>query len=196
MKIKQIKLQLVLALTGFLLFFLTYLYYPSINKGKILEDQSVEKDSEKSSEKDGATAFEDMEYKGLYDLDKPFTVKSKKAYILNEDPDVVYMTDMYVILYLSGDRIVEITSLSGRYNKSNYNCFFEENVRATDGETLITAKNLDLLATENFAEIYNDVYLDHGSGDLEADRINYNFETKNFKGGVKHFKSAVKVMLG
>ena len=181
MKKKQIKLQLVLALTGFLLFFLTYLYYPSINKGKILEDQSVEKDSEKSSEKDGATAFEDMEYKGLYDLDKPFTVKSKKAYILNEDPDVVYMTDMYVILYLSEDRIVEITSLSGRYNKSNYNCFFEENVRATDGETLITAKNLDLLATENFAEIYNDVYLDHGSGNLEADRINYNFETKNFK---------------
>ena len=181
MKKKQIKLQLVLALTGLLLFFLTYLYYPSINKGKILEDQSVEKDSEKSSEKDGATAFEDMEYKGLYDLDKPFTVKSKKAYILNEDPDVVYMTDMYVILYLSEDRIVEITSLSGRYNKSNYNCFFEENVRATDGETLITAKNLDLLATENFAEIYNDVYLDHGSGNLEADRINYNFETKNFK---------------
>ncbi len=181
MKKKQIKLQLVLALTGFLLFFLTYLYYPSINKGKILEDQSVEKDSEKSSEKDGATAFEDMEYKGLYDLDKPFTVKSKKAYILNEDPDVVYMTDMYVILYLSEDRIVEITSLSGRYNKSNYNCFFEENVRATDGETLITATNLDLLATENFAEIYNDVYLDHGSGNLEADRINYNFETKNFK---------------
>ena len=123
MKKKQIKLQLVLALTGFLLFFLTYLYYPSINKGKILEDQSVEKDSEKSSEKDGATAFEDMEYKGLYDLDKPFTVKSKKAYILDEDPDVVYMTDMYVILYLSEDRIVEITSLSGRYNKSNYNCF-------------------------------------------------------------------------
>ena len=51
----------------------------------------------------------------------------------------------------------------------------------SDGETLITAKNLDLLATENFAEIYNDVYLDHGSGNLEADRINYNFETKNFK---------------
>ena len=181
MKKKQIKLQLVLALTGFLLFFLTYLYYPSINKGKILEDQSVEKDSEKSSEKDGATAFEDMEYKGLYDLDKPFTVKSKKAYILDEDPDVVYMTDVYLILYLSENRIVEITSLSCRYNKRNYNCFFQENVRATDGETLITAKNLDLLATENFAEIYNDVYLDHGSGNLEADRINYNFETKNFK---------------
>jgi len=181
MKKKQIKLQLVLALTGFLLFFLTYLYYPSINKGKILEDQSVEKDSEKSSEKDGTTAFEDMEYKGLYDLDKPFTVKSKKAYILDEDPDVVYMTDVYLILYLSENRIVEITSLSGRYNKRNYNCFFQENVRATDGETLITAKNLDLLATENFAEIYNDVYLDHGSGNLEADRINYNFETKNFK---------------
>ena len=59
-------------------------------------------------------------------MDKPFNVKSNEAYILKNDPDVVYMKNMHVTLYLSENRIVKITSLKGRYNKENYNCFFEQ----------------------------------------------------------------------
>ena len=122
-----------------------------------------------------------MEYKGLYDFDKPFKVKSKEAYVLNEEPDIVYMKNMHVILKFSENRIIEITSLKGSYNKSNYNCFFEQDVHATDGEIKITADNLDLLATENFVKIYNDVNLDYASGYLQADKIDYDLETKHFK---------------
>ena len=60
-------------------------------------------------------------------------------------------------------------------------CFFEKNVRATDGETNIFAKNLDLLATESVVQIYNNVELMYPTGSLKADKIDYNFETKNFK---------------
>ena len=91
------------------------------------------------------------------------------------------MKNMHVILYLSDNRVVEITSLRGRYNKENYNCFFEQDVLATDGEIIITAKNLDLLATENIMKIYNDVNLDNATSFLQADKIDYNFETKYFK---------------
>ena len=94
---------------------------------------------------------------------------------------ILQMKNMYVILYLSGNRIVEITSLKGRYNKENYNCFFEQEVLATDGETIITSQNLDLLATENIMKIYNDVNLDNATSFLQADKIDYNFETKYFK---------------
>ena len=38
-----------------------------------------------------------------------------------------------------------------------------------------------LLATENFIEIYNNVNLYDTKSTLQADKINYNFETKNFK---------------
>ena len=91
------------------------------------------------------------------------------------------MKNMYVILYLSDSRIVEITSLKGRYNKKNYNCFFEQDVLAVDGETIITAENLDLLATKNIMKVYNDVNLYNATGSLQADKIDYNFETKYFK---------------
>ena len=163
------------------MFILTYFYYPSIKKDKLLKDQSVNKDFQKVEDIDQSTSFKNLEYKGLYDLNKPFTVKSKEAYILNQEPDIVYMKNMYVILYLSDNRKVEITSLKGRYNKENYNCFFEQDVHATDGDTIITAKNLDLLATKNIMKVYNDVNLDNATGSLQADKIDYNFETKYFK---------------
>ena len=181
MKKKQRGVQFTLVSIGLLLIIATYFYYPSIKKGKLLKDQSVNKDFQKVENIDQSTAFENLEYKGLYDLNKPFRVKSKEAYILNQEPDIVHMKNMYVILYLSDNRIVEITSLKGRYNKENYNCFFEQDVLATDGDTIITAKNLDLLATENIMKVYNDVNLDNATGSLQADKIDYNFETKHFK---------------
>ena len=181
MKKKQRGVQFVLVTIGLLLIIATYFYYPSIKKDKILKDQFVNKDSQKVKNIDQSTSFENLEYKGLYDLDKPFRVKSKEAYIQSQEPDIVYMKNMHVILYLSDNRVVEITSLRGRYNKENYNCFFEQDVFATDGEIIITAKNLDLLATENIMKVYNDVNLDNGTSFLQADKIDYNFKTKYFK---------------
>ena len=177
MKKKQLRLQFTLVFIGLLLLFLTYLLYPSINKNKL----SVDRDFEKTIAADKITTFESLEYKGVYNFDKPFKVKSETAYILNEEPDIVYMSSMHVTLYLSDGRIVNITSDNGRYNKITYDCFFEQNVKATDENTIILAENLDLLATENFVEIYNDVSLEYNTNYLLADKINYNFETKHFK---------------
>ena len=181
MKKQQQKMQLVLIFIGFSLILLTYFYYPYMEKNKLLKDQFAQEDSEKTLEDAPLTAFENIEYQGLYDLDKPFSVKSEKAHILDEEPDIVYMTNMNVVLYLKDERIVRIISNRGRYNKATYDCFFEEDVRATDGETKIFSENLDLLATENFVKIYNSVKLNHSTGSLRADKIDYDFETKYFK---------------
>lgn len=180
MKKKEQKTQLVLISIGLLLILLTYFYYPYMSKDKLQEDQFVLQDSEKTSFNDQSTAFESVEYEGLYDLNKPFSIKSEKAYILDIDPDVVYMTSMHVTLYLK-DRTVNILSDRGRYNKVTHDCFFEENVVATDGKTKIFAENLDLLANKNFIKAYNDVKLNHPMGGLVADKIDYDLETKQFK---------------
>ena len=181
MKKKQRRVQLTLVFIGLLLFFLTYFFYPNINKDKLTKDQSIGKNVDETAIADKTTTFESLEYKGLYNFDKPFKVRSEKAYILNEEPDIVYMDTMHVILYLGDGRIVNITSDKGRYNKRTYDCFFEQNVKATDESTIISAENLDLLATENSVKIYNSVFLDYATGNLQADKIDYNFETKYFK---------------
>ena len=173
--------QLVLVSIGLLLILLTYFYYPYMNKDKLLEDQFVREDLEKILDDDSFTTFENVEYEGLYNFNEPFSIKSGKAYILDIEPDIVYMTDMHVILYLDNGRIVNIISDKGRYNKVTNDCFFEDNVRATDEETKIFSDNLDLLATENFMKIYNNVIVNYPTGSLYADQVDYNFETKYFK---------------
>ena len=178
---RELKIQLILVSIGLLLIFLTYFFYPKINQNKLSEDRAVTKDFDDAASADKTTTFETLEYKGLYNFDKPFTVKSEKAYILNEEPDIVYMDSMHVALYLNDGRVVNITSDKGRYNKITYDCFFEQNVKATDENTIILAENLDLLATKNFVEIYNDVELEYNTNYLQADKINYNFETKYFR---------------
>ena len=189
MKKKQRRVQLLLVLIGLLLFVLTYLYYPNLNRNKIFEKQYLKKDFEKTLSENQVTTFKNIEYKGIYYIDKPFTVKSENAYILNKEPDIVYMNNMRVILHLNDGRIVNIVSDKGRYNKETHDCFFEQNVKATDGSTKIFAENLDLLATKNFAKIYNNVNLDYISGYLQADKIIYDFETKYFKVSMFHDKT-------
>ena len=181
MKKKQQKIQIALISIGLLLIISTYFYYPLMKKAELAKDQLQQKGLEKNITHDKTTFFQNVEYKGLYDLNKPFIIGSEEAYILNKEPDIVYMTTMHVMLYLNDGRIVNITSNKGSYNKRTYDCFFEDEVKATDGKTNIFADNLDLLANKNSVNIYNNVRLNDPTASFQADKVDYDFETKHFK---------------
>ena len=179
MKKKQKKVQIILISIGLILILITYFYYPYMKRTAFVEKLTDKKELLDISGKD--SDFENVEYQGVYDIDKIFTVKSKKAHILNKEPNIVYMTGMHVTMYLNDGRVVVITSETGKYNKSTYDCYFVSNVRATDGETKIFAENLDLLATDNSVKAYNNVIMNNPTGTLRADKVDYDFETKYFK---------------
>jgi len=178
---KLLRGQVILVLIGLIIIFITYFYNPYKKETKLVEETPLVGETRKKLDEGEDTSFENIEYKGFYNLDKSFVVKSKKAHVSEKDPNILYMTEMHVILYLTDGRVVNIKSTKGIYNRANYDCFFQENVRASDGETKIFAKNLDLLATENSVKIYNDVVLNNPNGSLTADKIDYDFETKHFK---------------
>ena len=181
MKKKQQNIQIILISIGLLLILITYFYYPYMNKAKLINNPSAKKDLERTLEGQ-STYFENVQYKGLYDVDKPFTIMSEKAHILDEEPEFVYMTNVHTILYLADGRIVNIKADKGKYNKVTYDCFFKQNVRATDGETKIFSDNLDLLGNESSVKIYNNVSINYPTGSLlRADIIYYDFEKKHFE---------------
>ena len=181
MKQKQKKAQIILTSIGLILLLITYFYYPYMQKVKFTDNQVVQKDGSNTPDIDQGTSFENIKYEGLYQINNTFSVMSEKAHILNKEPDVVYMTNMHVILYLDNGRIVNILSNKGRYNKVTYDCFFEDDVRATDEETKIFSDNLDLIATEDSVKIYNNVIVNYPEASLRADKIDYDFVTKYFK---------------
>ena len=189
-------IQLILIFSGLFLILATYFFYPNI-KQKKLEESVIEEDIELdvASDESKDNTFESVEYRGFYDFDKPFFILSEKAYILSDNPNIVYMTNMKVSINLNDGRTVIITSDEGKYNKVTYDCFFEKNVKATDNETTILSENLDLLATKDSASIYNKVYITSKNGSLKADKVDYNFESKYYKVSMFNNNKKVKVKL-
>tara|TARA_B100000029_G_scaffold478482_1_gene524630 strand:- start:90 stop:704 length:615 start_codon:yes stop_codon:yes gene_type:complete len=185
---KQQKIQTLLLLIGFILVIGTYFYYPNIKKNKMFEDKSgiaeLEKPEEDVSEENLNTRFKNVEYQG-YNLDNPFVLKSEEAFVLNEnEPHILYMVNMHLILYLKNEKQIDIRSDKGRYNRESNDAYFENNVKAVEspGNTLISAENLNLLSTSSLAQIYNDVNLTYEDGSfLKADSIEYDFERKKLK---------------
>ena len=182
MKINKKLLQVTLILVGLFLIVATYFYYPTIEKDK-LSKSVIQNDKSLTIEKDEKedNIFEDVEYKGLYDIDKPFVILSEKAFILSEKPEIVHMKNIKISIEMKDGRNVLITGDKGKYNKNTYDCYVENNVKAADGEITITSENLDLLVTKDIITIYNEVKLISKNGSLLADKVYYDFEAKNYK---------------
>ena len=182
MKFNIKTLQLGLVSFGVILILGTYFLYPNLKKekNKTTIDEFRNTQSEDNTVLGGkkGNVFENVEYKGSYNVNNSFNIKSKKAHIFESEPDIVHMEDMYVTLYMNSGKIVTIRSDEGTYNKLNYNCFFKKNVKTTDGETILLSRNLDLISDENYASAYNDVILTSDQGSLIADKVRYNFETE------------------
>jgi len=176
---KNKKIQVILFFAGFILIFLTYFLYPKVDK-KLSERVIIEDNQTETSNKTSNT-FKNVEYQGIYNFNNNFTIEAEIAQILKDDPDVVLMNNMEANIIMNDGRTVVIFGDKGNYNKQNYDSFFEDNVKVTDGETVILADNLDLVASEDFMLIYNNVSVTNDSGNLIADKINYNFDTKFYK---------------
>ena len=181
-------IQFTLLSIGLLLILATYILYPNIKEKrasfdeKELSENEIFEEGSKTMKDEETNIFTNVEYKGFYNLTNPFSIKSDKARILKEEPDIIYMTNMKATILMKDGKSVIITSNKGRYNKQTYDSFFEENVKATDNETIILSENLDLIASKDIAIIYNDVTITNDEkGSLKADKIDYNFITEFYK---------------
>ena len=181
MKANRKIIQIFLISIGFLIIIGTYLLYPKIErdrlKGSVVEnEQPLIKDDENAVNK-----FEELEFRGFYNFDNPFVVVSEEAVISPENSDIVYMTNMKITIKMNDGRIITITGDNGKYNKVTYDCFLENNVIASDGETEILSDNLNLVSSKDTASIYNNVVVNSKNGQLTADKVDYNFESKYYK---------------
>jgi hypothetical protein len=187
-------LQLTLIFIALLLIITTYFYIPKVKQNKLEEETAQKKEA--VDEMPGVeNIFENVSYEGIYQIDNTFIITADRAKILAEDPNIVYMNNMHVTIILQSGQKIIITSDSGRYNKLNYDIFFEDNVNATDNEIRLFSDNLDLLADES-AKVYNNVLIiDKEKSYLKADIVKYDFETKYYKISMFTNSEKVKVKL-
>tara|TARA_B100000029_G_scaffold510750_1_gene603018 strand:+ start:1015 stop:1605 length:591 start_codon:yes stop_codon:yes gene_type:complete len=181
MKFNKKLTQIFLISIGVFLIFSTYLFYPKIDQNKP-EDSVVENEQVSAKDNENVESkFEELEFKGFYNFDKPFIIISDQAVISPDKPNIVHMTNMKITIEMNDGRKVVISGDKGTYNKVTYDCYLEKNVKATDGETKILSENLNLLSSKDSASIYNNVIVSNKNGTLTADKVDYNFESKYYK---------------
>jgi len=183
MKTNRKLIQTFLVSLGFLIIFVTYLLYPKIEKNR-LKGSVVENEQPLIKDKDNenqGSKFEELEFRGFYNFDNPFLIASEEAIISPENSNIVYMTNIKITIEMNDGRTVIIVGDKGKYNKATYDCYLENNVIASDGETEILSDNLNLLSSKDSASIYNNVVVNNKNGQLKADKVDYNFESKYYK---------------
>ena len=74
---------------------------------------------------------------------------------------------------------IYVTSDNAIFNNNNFNTKFENNVKVTYMENIITSKNLDLDFDKNTIFIYNNVIYDGLTGAAKTDNIVIDLLTKN-----------------
>ena len=193
---KNVKtLQILLISFAFLLIIVTYFYIPQIEEKKLKEETLKQNEKIESSSSEAENLFEKVTYEGIYQIENPFVIKAEQAKIFTNEPTIVHMNSMHVAITLKSGEIVVITSDAGRYDKINYDIFFEGNVKAVHKDTELLSDNLDLLADQR-ATIYNNVILDDkNTGFLKADLIKYDFESKKYKISMYGNKKKIKAKL-
>ena len=129
MNIKKEKVaQIILLLLSFLLIFYTYYYLPNQNLGSVkVETKEVIKTTEEIKTKN---TFKNTEYISTDKEEKKYTTRSKESYILQNEPDLIYLTDVYSFTTLKKDNtLIEIRSKKALVNQKIFKYFSEDNKR-------------------------------------------------------------------
>jgi len=131
--------QITLLLLSFLLIFYTYYFLPKQNQGSIkVETKEEVKTVEEIKSKN---TFKNTEYISTDKEEKKYTTRSKESYILQNEPDLIYLTDVYSFTTLKKDNtLIEIRSKKAMVNKKTKETTYENQV-------IITNKNYKITAT-------------------------------------------------
>ena len=158
----------------------TYYYFYKDNKTNANVNK-ITNNNEISINKNSSNLIKNIYYVSTDNLGNKFIIKSKTGEINIVNPDIVYMTNVEAIINLINSDPIIIKSNYAKYNKTNYEANFKEDVLLTYQTHRITSQNLDLSFENNLATIYNKIVYDNNNAKLSADILEIDLITKNSK---------------
>lgn len=150
--------QIILLLLSFLLIFYTYYYLPKQNQGSIkVETKEEIKTVEEIKSKN---TFTNTEYIDTDKEGKKYTTRAKESFILQNEPDLIYLTDVYSFTTLKKDNtLIEISSKQALVNKKIKETTYEKQVVITNKSYKITANIAKHLSQKNLIIIDGNVIM-------------------------------------
>ena len=172
------KKRIVGILTVILLFSVFLYFYLKV----FHSEKKIEKPVEKiESEPYKSNIIQDVEYVSRDSKGNEYVINAKKGEIDFTNTNIIFLTNVKMVIKLVNSNNVYITSDYGKYNSNNFDTVFSKNVIITYLENKITGEYLDFSIDRNSMIVSRDVVYTNLENILKADVIEMNIETKDIK---------------
>ena len=180
-KLNKIKfIQISLLLLAFFLIFFTYFFnlkkkQPSTNLDQI---KTIEPDEEKEKE---VNTFVDVQYGGFDKNGNRFVIGSRYANFEIERPEIIRMEQILCNFYFKDGTNLTIISNYGVYNNVTDDMEFTKNVKMNYLENVLFSEKANFFNVKNELLIEGNVKTTSPEGKLQADKLNFNLDSKKLK---------------
>ena len=169
-----------------ILFFITILFIGLFIFKFLVETETKNNKAKKielstDTNKNFSNIIENIEYKSNDNRGNQYIIKAQYGEIVNENSDLLLMSDVEAIIIFSDYEKVTITSSGAIYNIINYDTNFKENITIKYAEHNMTSNNADLLFKDHRVKIYNDINYNNLNTDFFADVMEIDLLTKKLK---------------
>ena len=154
------KRQLTIVAIGLGIIFLVYFVYPAIEAFRLrLVSKNI-----KPTEGAESNVFENISYIGTDSSGKQYNVRAKLATIDKNNQDLISLKEVDSDFLLKEGGILKITSKTGLFNKATNDILYEQNVKITQKDGVVTANKAEyivkannILVTGNAVGDYNEI---------------------------------------
>ena len=168
-------ISLTLLISG--IFYLKYFY-----KKDYTDSSEPEKvfDTNKKGLSEGNT-MRKLSYESYDNNGNIYTIKSDFGKFNKEKEDEILMTNVSAQIKFTNSTFIYLFSKYAKYNPTNSDTKFYENVELEYLDHKINSNNIDIFFTESKLEAYNNLVYKNPDTKLKADKVELDLITKNSK---------------
>jgi hypothetical protein len=162
MKLNEIrKKQLKIISVGLIIIFIVYFVYPTLNTYRLkLTSKNI-----KPTEGAESNVFENISYIGVDASGKQYNIRAKLASIDKDNLDLISLKEVDSDFLLKDGSIIKILSKTGLFNKTTNDILYEQNVKITQRDGVVTANKAEYFVKSNNIFVSGNVIADFVEND-------------------------------
>jgi hypothetical protein len=194
---KIIQLLLIFLLIIISLFFYNKYFKESQNSklsSKYSQSETLNDNSKNEILNESSNVIKNLRYEVIFNDKKNYIIESKYNEISYDgDIEIVSMNEVFAVFSDENEIPLIIYSDKAKYNNTNYNTNFYENVKITYLNHNINSDKLDLNFKENIVKIYDNVIYEGAHGSIVTENVLINLLTKDVEIYMNDKKDKVEV---
>ena len=173
---KSLLIQTTILSLIIIIIFFSYRFFLYERQNK--EEKFLGKIDKNIIEKKDANKIEDLNYSSTDNNGNIYEIFSKTGILDKEDINILYLKKVKAIIEIKNSGVINLSSDFAKYNKSNLNTHFYENVKLKFKDHNLTSGNVHLNYIKKKIKISDNINYYDKDNKMTADIIEYDLLTK------------------